>query len=234
MLQKSKAIVLHAIKHGESGMIVYCYSECCGRIAFIVSGTRKQRPKFPSAVFQPLSVVEVVFYNKGQGNLCRIKEIASLTVYNSASENVAKNCIALFLAEVLYRTLHEEMCNQDLFNFLEKSVERLERLENGFSNFHICFMLHYSGFLGIYPEGLFPGNSLNVDNKDIISFSGLDEKLSDALVYMLIKDDCNAGGIQLSNKDRNILLDCLIKYYNMHLDGILKLNSLTVLRELFQ
>jgi DNA repair protein RecO (recombination protein O) len=221
MLQKSKAIVLHTIKHGESGMIVYCYSECCGRIAFIVSGARKQNPKFPSALFQPLSVVEVVFYFKGQGTLCRIKEITSLTGYNSLSENVGKSCIALFLAEVLYRTLHEELCNQDLFDFLVRSVERLDQLENGFSNFHIFFMLHYSGFLGIYPEGVIPGNSPDIDNKDIISFSGLDERLLNALVNMLVKEDYVMVNIKLTNKDRNILIDCIIKYYNLHLDGIL-------------
>lgn len=231
MLQKSKAIVLHSIKYGDSGTIVYCYTECCGRLAFIVSGTRKSGSKFPSSLFQPLTIIEVIFYNKGPGNLCRIKEAALSELYCSVNENLAKSCIAIFLAEVLYRTLQEETGNPELFGFLEKSFIRLDRLTEGVSGFHIHFMLHYSGFLGIFPEGLVKADKMDTDNRDIVSFSGLNSNSLAAIVKMLKNIDYDLKEIKLSNMERNDILNCIIKYYNLHLDGILKLNSLMVLRE---
>ena len=231
MLEKTRAIVLHNLKYRETGIILYCYSENYGRITFIANGVRKNKTRFPASYFQPLTLIEVIFYNKQSRNLYRMKEISSSLIYNTMHVNIIKSCIAMFIAEVLYRTLHEEESNASLFGFLEKSFCDLDSRDEGIANFHLHFMLHFSGFLGIFPAGLLTGRRKDADNKDIISFDELDERAFEAVLKMLKDSGCDLQEIRINNKERNEILDCIIKHYNFHLEGVLKLKSLPVLRE---
>ena len=63
----SKGIVLSALKYGESGRIVRIYTEEFGLLSFLVNSVGSKRGVVRSSMLLPLSLVELVHTNKGEG-----------------------------------------------------------------------------------------------------------------------------------------------------------------------
>lgn len=65
MLVSTKAIVLSAVKYGDSSLIVKCFTELSGVKSYLVKGVLSaKRGKIKPAYFQPLSQLEVVANHK--------------------------------------------------------------------------------------------------------------------------------------------------------------------------
>ena len=58
MIYKTKGIVLHHIKYGDSGIIVYMYTRELGRQTFMIQGVRKKKATTKINMFQPLKVFQ--------------------------------------------------------------------------------------------------------------------------------------------------------------------------------
>ena len=74
MLVKTEAIVLGAVKYGDSSVILRTYSKEQGLLAFIASGVRSRKGPIRPSMIQVLSVLQLVYYQKAKGELKRIKE----------------------------------------------------------------------------------------------------------------------------------------------------------------
>lgn len=233
MLVKSRSIVLHHIKYGDSGILLYCYTEQYGRMAFIANSVRTKNPKFPIHYFQPLTILDTLFYYKSKHNLHRLKELSSPMRYSTIPYQTDKSCIAMFVAEVLYRTLREEESNPMLFGFLINMFQLLDLNHKGIVNFHLLFLLQYSKFLGIFPAGLLEDSFGGREVTDIKMFHNLPADAMLSIKQMLQWPVVHLEEITINNKTRILILDRLIQFYNMHLDNILKLKSLSILREVF-
>ncbi len=232
MLNKTKAIILHHIRYGESSLIVTLYTEKHGRLACMVNGVRSKKAKFPATLFQPLTILETDIYYRENRELQRLKEASCPNLYTTLPFHAMKSAIALFLAEVLYLTLREEEGNPSLFSFLSHAFQLLDTIEKGIANFHIWFMLHYARFLGILtadPE-LFSGYKASAD---LQVFYQMPEEAMTALTRLLTSSQGPPDDIKLSNANRNLLLERLIRHYAMHLDGFSRLKSFAVLQEVF-
>ena len=233
MLCKSRAIVLHQIKFGGSSLIVTLYTEKYGRIACIVNGVRSKKTRIHSNMFQPLSLLELDLYYRQNRDIQRIKEVTCAFIYTTIPFQVYKNTIALFLAEVLYLTLREEESNPALFSFLFHAFQLLDGKKKGIVNFHLWFMLHYSGFLGIFPADYNKKNEIEL-LADLQVFYTMPSEASSALTKMLKSPQEIPENMNISNQNRTLLLDRIIRYYNLHLEGFSKLKSYTVLQEVFK
>lgn len=56
--------------------------------------------------------------------------------------------MALFLSEFLYRAIREEAENRPLFAYLQHSIIWLDECREGFSNFHLVFLMLSFPFFG--------------------------------------------------------------------------------------
>jgi DNA repair protein RecO (recombination protein O) len=233
MLNKTRAIVLHHIKYGESSLIVTLYTEKYGRIACMVNGARSKKGKFQTTLFQPLTLLDADFYYRRNRELQRLKEVSCPFSYNTIPFNISKSTIALFLAEVLYLTLREEESNPSLFAFLFHALQLLDTKDEGSTNFHLWFMLHLSGYLGIFPEekGI---SGQEAFSSDLQVFYTLSSEASATLRLMLDSPQGPPDKMRITNQDRTLLLERIIRYYAMHLDGFSRLKSFTVLQEVFR
>ena len=232
MLNKTRAIVLHRVKYGESSLIVIFYTEKYGRIACMVHGVRSKKGKFPATLFQPLSLLETDFYYRQNRELQRLKEATSSFHYNSIPFSISKSAIALFLAEVLYLTLREEESNPSLFSFLFHAFQLLDTKDEGCANFHLWFMLHLTRYLGIFiPQQYFQGE--DTLSSDMQVFHALSVEASAALKLLAESMEGPPDKMQLSYQDRTQLLERIISYYALHLDGFSRLKSFAVLQEVF-
>ncbi len=240
MIQKTKGIVLHYIKYGDTSIIAYIYTEVFGRQAFIVNGVRKKSSKIRLNQFQPLSVLELDVYYKPGRDIQRIKELRNSLLLQTVHDNIVKSSIALFIAEIMYKTLREIEPNKPLFDFIYNSIHILDRKTGGIENYHLVFLLLLSKYLGISP--------VDEDRKSI-EFGVMQppefKKSDKGLSFLLTEEERramtqlheysfeNLEKIKIDNNTRIGLLEKFVEYFKLHLEGTGTIKSLAVLKEVF-
>lgn len=229
MLHKTQAIVLHHIRYGDTSLIVTLYTERFGRLTCMVSGVYSRKSKFPPTYFQPLTLLDAEIYYKQNREMQRLKELACPFHYSTIPFAIGKSSVALFLAEVLYITLREEEANPALFSFLFHSFQLLDTKEEGVSNFHLLFLMNFLKYLGIFPTELAPLKH----NPELSVFSHLPDEARQALKELAGTSMANAESLAISQKTRNLLLERLVRYFALHMDGMDRLKSLHILQEVF-
>ncbi len=233
MLHKTRAIVLHYIKYGESSLIVTCYTEQFGRITCMVNGARTKKSKMPVTLFQPLSLLGIDMYYKPSKEIQRLKDAWCPQHYTSIPFNTTKSTIALFLAEVLFLSLKEEDSNPKLFSFLFHSFQLLDAKDAGIANFHLWFLLHLTRYLGISVKELGEGSDL-ISLFESKLFSNLSPDARGAMKLFLNNPQGTPDTVMLTHTGRTELLEEIIRYYAIHIDGFSRMKSYTVLREIFK
>lgn len=237
---KTRGIVLHTMPHGESGHIVYMYTEAWGRLSYYVnSGKRGVATVGGSKIMlHPLTVIELVG-TKGNSSFHRIKEakraVASVTVFT----DVYKSTISLYLSELIYKVVKEDSANPMLFDFLFQSITLLDMIEEGKANFHLFFTLQLTRYLGFYPNtnyeenfyfdmknGIFviirPSHSLHLDREE------------SALLWQVMNvTSSTLDRLTSSGRQRSSLLTKLIEYIGIHHDTQYRIRSLEYLKEIF-
>ncbi|NJK85044.1 MAG: DNA repair protein RecO [Bacteroidales bacterium] len=170
MLQKTRGIVLHYLKYSESSIISHVYTEKFGRLSLISSGFKGKNAKNKIIYFQPLSLVEVDVYLKQSNEVHRIKEIKPYVPLYQLSGNMVKGAIAIFIAELLYKTIHEKEPNPEMYSFLESAIQYLEHVGEGTPNFHLVFIIQYMKLLGIFHWPIFMKWKGRIHQEDIKIF----------------------------------------------------------------
>ncbi len=212
-------------------MILDIYTEEHGLLSFIVGGVRKAKSR-QANIFHPMNIIECVAY-KSEERLNRIKEAQLLVRYESLNLDVVKSSVAMFVVDLSRNAIKERESNEVLYQFLKHKLIDLDTNSPRLRFFPHLFALELSHYLGFAPnnnydlevpyfdllEGAFIDN--DVRHKHI-----LDEKLSLAL-HQLISGKADP---EIAKEDRNILLDKLVEYYKLHLEGFRDLKCLDVLR----
>jgi DNA repair protein RecO (recombination protein O) len=237
MLIKTKAIVLTSLKYGDADLIVKCLTEEGVKSYLLRSIFRTKSKKLKTGYFQPLSQLDITAVHNNKGNLNKITEARVSYLYQTLATDIYKQSIALFLAEVLSYALKEEEQNTVQFQYIENSLKWLDH-HHAFVNFHLLFLLQLTKFLGFYPD---------VNNMDALFFD-LEEGcfctakptrhfLSNQKLILFksligIKFD-HMEGLKWNSENRQVVLDILLEYYELHLPGFKKPRSLKVLKEVF-
>ncbi len=242
MIHKTRAIALHTVKYGDNSLIAYVYSESHGRLSLMVHGAfGKQKSSSKAVFFQPLNIINLVYYHKGQQTLCKLKEVSSAVTFSELPFDPTKRAIALFVGEVVYRTIREEEPNPVMFNYLETSIQLLDVMHSGVSNFHLIFLAQLTRYLGFYP-----GNSWNETNPIFDYKNGLfiasepmhplffDKEKSKGIGMVLATPFHDAEHLKLNHKVRSQIIDNLLTFYHVHTEGFATLKSLSVLSQVFE
>lgn len=77
-------------------------------------------------LMQPTQLLELDMYWKEQSNFQKIKECRALTIYSGLYADFSRKAIALFMCEVLSALLEEKEQNEELFNFVQYSLQELD------------------------------------------------------------------------------------------------------------
>lgn len=166
MLHKTRAIVLDVTPYAEASIIVKAYTETHGLQSFLVNGVRKQKARFANNLFQPLSLIETVAYFKKAGGLHRVSDVSPSPPLVSIPYDTVKTTLAMFMAEVIYRSVREEEANPDLFGFIDHSVQMLDVHAETGACFHLVFCMQLSRYLGFYPGGRYSNSTPFFDLKE--------------------------------------------------------------------
>lgn len=228
MLYKTRGIVLTHIRYRETSIVVNIFTEAFGLRGYIVNGVRTERVKAAQkiALYQPLTLLDLVVYNREQASLQRIAEVRVERPLTAIALDIRKTTIGLLLTEVISKALHEEKKEEkETFDFLHQSILALECLENGIENFHLIFLIKFAEQLGFAidsPQGL---------GDQLLQAGFFFDHLLEAPLQQLLQSHYTSSP-HLGRQQRNQLLDALLHYFALHIDGFGQLRSLHVLREL--
>lgn len=237
---KTRGIVFHHIKYSDTSLIATIYTETSGRKSFLIKGIYRPKSLIKPGFFQPLTLLRLEISLSAKRDLQRIKEISPSPVMANLYSNVNKQAMVFFIAEVLYKTVREEEPNKALFEFLDHSIQYLDASENDIANFHLIFLTQLSRYLGFFPFD----NYSELDNVfDALNGSFVPEianseysygKRISAKFHSLINLNFeNSHTLSLNRVERVELLEILLELYRLHLHGHLNIQSLQVLKELF-
>jgi DNA repair protein RecO (recombination protein O) len=199
-------------------VIVTIFTDEFGLQSYIVNGVRSKTTKSRIALYQPLTLVELVVYHRENANLNRIKEIKCLHPYQTLHLDVIKSSVGLFVAEVINKTVKEESHAKELCEFLISSLVTLDT-SSYVNNFHLIFLLKLSGFLGFGAQ-----------NVNEVLGPRITEPAIEEAIQRIINGDYNVS-ITLSGSQRRELLKLIIDFYNEHTGMLGEMKSLQVLRE---
>lgn len=239
MLLKTRAVVLDVSPYAEASVIVKAYTETHGLQSFLVNGVRKQKARFASNLFQPLTLIELVAYFKKQGALHRVAEVNASPPLVHIPYDTVKTTMALFLAEVLYRSVREEESNPELFGFIDHAVQILDLHRETTSHFHLLFCLQLTRYLGFYPGGRYTDVTPFFDLKEGVFRESLpmhphftNPRLSLRLQHLIGMNLEDAYDPDLTAAERKQMLQAIIVYYELHHTSGFSIRSHEVLAEL--
>jgi DNA repair protein RecO (recombination protein O) len=215
MLTKTRGIVLGFIRYKESSIIARIYTKDLGLRSYIVNGVRSIKTS-KIAFFQPLTVLDLVVYEKQKTDIQRIAEMQIAYPFQSIPFKPYKITISFFLTELLSKSLKDETSNEDLYYFLE----------NYFANFHLQFLIQLSEYLGFAIH-----DSHELQNQLI--HAGY--KLFNPQYHDII-DELIAGNylstVNLNGHLRSEIADYLLKFYALHLENFGTIQSFEILKGL--
>jgi DNA repair protein RecO (recombination protein O) len=221
MLQKTRGIVFRFTKFRETSIIVTIFTEHFGLQSYIVNGVRSKSSKNKIALYQPLTLLNLVVYHRGNANIERIKEISCFHPYHSLTADVKKSTMAMFITEIMNRTIKDESHVQEVFSFLTDSLIAIDLLSAQFENSHLIFMIKLSRYLGFGAQHV----------NEILGGRMTDEE-TEKMLAILITANYN-DVVPLTNQQRRNILDLLLSFYADHMGNFGEIKSVQVLREMF-
>ena len=240
MLVKTEAIVLHAIKFGESRLIVDMFTREVGRTSFAVPIPKTSKGRLKKQYFQPMTLLEVECDVRQRDQLQKLKDARLLAAYASIPFSPEKLALSLFTAEFLCHALRAEQQNEPLFVYLYDSMQWLDMIETGFANFHLTFLIRMSRFLGFYPNlddyvrGCIFDLRTATFSLQVPTHRDFLQPDDAQRIHTLMRMDFPTMHLfRLSRQERNRITEVLLHYYQLHIPQFPELKSLDVLKELW-
>lgn len=137
-------IVLSLTKFSDTGSIVHLYTSEQGRMQYAIYGNKYK------GILRPLSIVEFTanHRNNAPNQLSTLSDCQLLFINSQLATDIQRQCVAMFIAEVLISTLRHPMNDQPLFDWLCEVIKHLD-VDTDISNLHLHFLLEYANHLGI-------------------------------------------------------------------------------------
>ena len=236
-IHKTRGIVLKHLKYSETSIIAKIYTESYGIQSYLIKGARKKGSRMRSGLFQNLSLVDMVVYHKTKSNIQHIKEIKIASPFISIPFDIKKSTISIFVNEILYKCLKEEESNPALFNFIFDAIKFLDRKRDNITDFHLLFMIQLTVYLGFSPK-----HNYSAKNKIFNMSEGVFQERIPEHIYFIgdpltryFSEYLHIGfedidHHKITSSIRKALLESLLDYYKLHLEGFGSLKSYQILQ----
>lgn len=233
----TRGIVLNTLRYSDSSVITRIYTEELGLRPFMVRTGSGKTAMAKLVLLQPLGLVQLSFTNDERKTMRTVRTIEREKMLNAIPFDTVKTCVALFVAEVIARSIGEEEQNEELFEFLREAVILLDETKESVSNFHLKFMLEFSRFLGFYPQVKDAGNRyFDLLEGEFTPFEPIhpyimEDAVVEGLRQILSTSMATFHQVKIGSQTRRILLQKLIDYYRLHLHGMKEISAHKVLEE---
>jgi DNA repair protein RecO (recombination protein O) len=236
MLHKTRGIVFKTTDYGETSVIVQVFTEKFGLQSYIINAVKKPRAKISRNMLQPLHLLDMVVYHKNTGQVQRIAELKNSPVLQTIPYDVIKSSLVLFLNEVLYKAVRQQSADEHMFDFIFNSIEWLDNQTEGVANFHLLFLTRLTRFLGFSPNQVANADYFDMKNGVFSKykpegFSYLSPPHTQNFYNLLQCSFENINQLKFSNDERRYLVQKLLEYYALHIEGFGNIRSHEVLEE---
>lgn len=232
------AILIQSLKYSDNSLILKILREDGIIHSCIAKGVHRKNSPISAAFFQPLSYLDMEFIMK--------PNIESMHILKSASfadnphilyKNPIKQSLLFFYAEVIQQILKQDIQQEysGLFRYIYEKRKELENMNAVSVYLPLQFMLEimqYSG-IGIESSGYEEGYGFDLQESRFIPPDSYKLKelyldpQSSLLLFQLLNDEMDQ--ISSTRIQRNELLQKLIIYYRIHLQGGFQLKSPEIL-----
>lgn len=232
---------MRSIKYGETSIIATIFTELFGMQSYLVNGARTSGKTSKAHFFQPSSILEMQVYHNELKTLQRIKDLKWDVLYKHILNDVTKNGVALYMVELLQKTLRQPETNTDLFSFCEDAFLQLDISDDEVTaNFPIYFSLQLAPFLGFrLNDNYSDTRSIFNTREGVFSDISLPSHgyLSPAISYhisQLLKavHPQDLREIKMNGSTRRIILKSMESYYAWHVPEFGSMKTLAVLSEI--
>ena len=236
MLHKTRGIVFKTTDYGETSVIVQVFTEKFGLQSYIINAVKKPRAKISRNMLQPLHLLDMVVYHKNTGQVQRIAELKSSPVLQTIPYDVIKSSLVLFLNEVLYKAVRQQSADENMFDFIFNAIEWLDNQTEGIANFHLLFLTRLTRFLGFSPNQVANADYFDMKNGVFSKykpegFSYLSPPHTQNFYNLLQCSFENINQLKFNNDERRYLVQKLLEYYALHIEGFGNIRSHEVLEE---
>lgn len=240
MLASTEGIVLHTVKYRESSVIATVYTRDFGRQSYLINAVRSKKSKNKAGLLQPLFLVDLVAYQKQSREVQRVKEIKLNHAYQNIPFEIEKSTQAIFIAEVLYKTINEQESYVEMYDFIKNTFCYFDLMETGSANFHLYFLFRLTEYLGFLPntdnvnyEGWFDLKKGSIVPNEPSHPHFANKELTGFLYTLSTLKISDLNEFHISKNSRNNLLEKLLEYFHLHFESLGKIKSLAVLKEVF-
>jgi len=237
VLHKTRGIVLKITPYAETSVVAQIFTEKFGIQSYLINGVKRARAKIHLNILQPLHLLDLVVYQKTTTGLNRMAEARQLPVFQRIPYDIIKSSMALFITEIIYKSIRQQGPDEKLFEYLFSSICWLDSSEETPINFHLAFLLKLTKYLGFYPASR-TGEQIYFDLKEGVftrftpgHILVLQEPHTGQWNTLLNTSFASLNNVKIGNRDRRILLQKLIDFYQLHIDGLGEIKSLEILEE---
>ncbi len=231
------AIILGTVQVKSNNNVVKMFTKTHGlQSVYVSAGTKKKAAK--NAVLQPLSICQVTYSTGKNSTLPSLKEAKIEEPLLNIQMDIYKSTIALFIADFLTQVLPQDH-EEGFYDFVEKSVQIFNEIEEGKANYHLAFIVKISQWLGVQPS-LNKDRNNYFDLKEGVFLSGtpnhpyyLSASETQTLAQFLQQEWSKIGQVKITGQERRKLLNSIIHYFIFHVPGFKKPKSLSILEEVF-
>src|SRR5690606_26220902 len=138
-----------------------------------------------------------------------------------------KSSLAIFLAEVLYKSINEQESYPELYDFIKNSLLYFDLMENGSSNFHLWFLFRLTEYLGFFPETIYTGFQGWFDMKTgtVVHFQPshpfyANKDVTEQLIKLSTLKINEISEFVITRTMRDTLVTILTDYYQLHFDNL--------------
>ncbi|MGP8217388.1 MAG: DNA repair protein RecO [Bacteroidia bacterium] len=239
MYHTTEAIVLQLYPYKDNNAVVKLYSRNMGIISCWAASVHKKTSKTKASLLQPLSIIKAELSSKGSDNLVQLKEIETSFHTPGIALNIEKSTIAIFLSELLLKTLKESSPDDSLYEFIRHSVLLLDKTNEKCTCFHLLFIIRLSDYFGLLPKGNYSSSESYFNLKEGRYQSRaplhphyLNPTESEWLSKLSSQSLENFHETHIAPSSRKLLLKGLLEYFELHL-AMSPVKSHLILEEVF-
>ena len=240
MSQDIQIVVLNTIKYKDSGVVVQAYSDRGGRDSFFLRSGKKSGKGGLLSHLHPLNIIDITLSSFSLGEIATIKEFSAPYKLKSIRSNLIKSSIAIYMSELIYKSIREIEPNPQMYSFLIDSILRLEAAKEGIENFHLCFTTQLCRQIGYLPaiDNIPQGYLFDIPSASYVAPANrgpdcFSDKSSEILGFLASSDYKGASEIALTGAVRSEFLGEMLRYLVFHAGDSIKIESLDVLHEVF-
>jgi hypothetical protein len=128
VIVESEAIVLRAMKHGETSKIVTLYTLAYGKVNVIAKGARDMKSKFGGAL-EMFARVSAVFYKKerAEAGLYLLSKAELVDAHRGIVADLDRIEAATAVCELVLRAIHDEQEHPEIFDLLAAALSEISK-----------------------------------------------------------------------------------------------------------